>query len=64
MTINGEAANPIAGFWSSGPQQVTFLRLPPAGSGMNPFTFQSFVAGPSGGAGNASNSFAWTAIHP
>jgi hypothetical protein len=87
MTINGEVTNPIAGFWSSGPQQVTFLRLPPAGSGMNPFTFQSFVAvlfpmdvtnptgqqmlagsfnayGPSGGAGSASNSFAWTATHP
>jgi hypothetical protein len=44
MTINGEAPNPIAGLWSSSPQQVTFLRLPPAGSGMNPFTFQSFVA--------------------
>jgi len=44
MTITGEAANPIAGFWSSGPKQVTFLRLPPAGAAMNPFTFQSFVA--------------------
>jgi hypothetical protein len=44
MTITGEAPNPIAGFWSSGPKQVTFLRLPPAGAAMNPFTFQSFVA--------------------
>jgi len=32
MTINGEAPNPIAGLWSSSPQQVTFLRLPPAES--------------------------------
>jgi hypothetical protein len=87
MTLNGESPNPIAGFWSSGTQQITFLRLPPAGAAMDPYTFQSFVAilfpannanptgqqmragsfnayGPGGGAGSASNSFAWTAIHP
>jgi hypothetical protein len=87
MTITGEATNPITGFWSSGPQQISFLRLPPAGAEMNPFNLQAFSAilfpadasnptgpqmlagsfnayGPGGGAGSASNAFAWSATHP